>query len=338
MIRRLSLAAIVVGIVSQIAGLAVDSILHARNASLAESEGVLSLSNPGHLLFAGGLALAMLGAGTLLTAPLLARRRPGIRGLALASVPAAVLLALSGGSFAIAAQNGGLSGGHHHDSAAHTHGDSPASLITAEALAHSHDSAAAPAQAGDLSRHDHGAEVNVSWEQLRDINAILDTARAATEKYQDVAVARRDGYIQVTQVIPGLGAHFVNAALMASGTFDPAHPAILLYDRAPDGGFELVGVSWTSPKRAGVDTPPPSVFGQLGTWHYHTNLCFGLAGGAPSVSANTAAACRASGGAFLRETPWMIHAWLFRPSPEGVFSHENSSITGTPTTITAARP
>src|SRR4029078_12281210 len=77
MIRRLSIAAIVAGILSQIAGLAVDSILHARDASLSEREGVLSLGNPGHLLFAGGLALAILGAGALLTSPLLARRKPG---------------------------------------------------------------------------------------------------------------------------------------------------------------------------------------------------------------------------------------------------------------------
>jgi hypothetical protein len=164
---------------------------------------------------------------------------------------------------------------------------------------------------------------------------MLSRARAATEKYQDVNLARSDGYLQVTQVVPGLGAHFVHPGLLASGVFDVEHPAILLYDRALGQEFELVGVSWSLPKKLGDETPPPPHFGALGTWHYHTNLCFGARGGNPSVNVSTAAGCRAAGGAFVRETGWMVHAWIFRTSPEGVFSHQNSTIRGVGPTVQA---
>jgi hypothetical protein len=329
MARRLSLGAILAGIVAQCLGLALDAVLHARDAGLAGRESVLTLSNPGHLLFAIGLALTVLGGASLIMAPV-RRGRAGARAIALGALPAAAVLALAGGSFAIAARSGGLAG-HQHPAAAADH---PAHVESAsgqqdapQASAHSHGSVGA-AGSVDGSRHDHGAEVNVSWEQLREIDGMLTAAKEATEKYRDVNVARADGYLQVTQVVPGLGAHFIQPALIAAGAFDVTHPSILLYDRAGDGGFELVGVSWMLPKRAGDETPPRAFFGALGTWHYHTDLCFATQRGGPVVRTGTAAECRAAGGAWVKETGWMMHAWLFRPSPEGVFSHQNSTIKG----------
>jgi hypothetical protein len=242
-------------------------------------------------------------------------------------LPVIVIVALAGVSFAVAAQNGGL-GGHSHTEETHPH-DSPPAAEPPVAHSHPPTPVAANPSATDVSRHDHGVEVNVSWEQLREVDGLLTRAKAATDQFRDVNAAYAAGYIQVTQVVPGLGAHFVQPALLAAGRFDVEHPAILLYDRAADGGFELVGVSWSMPKRPGNDTPPPAPFGDLATWHYHTDLCFSQRAGSPFVSANTAAACRAQGGAWVRETGWMMHAWLFRPSPEGVFSHQNSSIKGT---------
>lgn len=324
--RRPALIAIVSGVIAQLGGLALDSVLHARDASLVEREGVLSLSNPGHLLFAAGLALTVLGAAALLVGPRAVwGRRGGVRGLAMATLPALAVVALAAATFGVALRSGSTQG-HAHPPTTGTQGSAPGA---AAAAAHGHDAGAAPATGStDSSRRQPGADINVSWEQLRAIDTMLTTARDANAKYRDVAVARADGYIQVTQVVPGLGAHFVQPALMASGVLDPAHPPILLYDRGADGGFELVGVAWTMPKRAGVETPPASPFGALGAWHYHTDLCFDLRSGAATVSAQAAAGCRAGGGTFVRETPWMLHAWLFRPSPEGVLSHQNSTITG----------
>ncbi|HZU77985.1 MAG TPA: hypothetical protein VFA70_14555 [Dehalococcoidia bacterium] len=317
---------------AQLAGLALDSYLHARDATLAAREGVLTLSNPGHLLFALGLALAILGAGALLLDPLWRCRRPGALAASLAVLPVVGVLVLSADAFAFVARTGGLDA-HEHAApsapVAASHDHALSTPAAAAGVAHDH-SATTAAAVADASRHQHGDEVNVSWDQLREIDRLLQTAKDATEKYRDVNAARADGYLQMTQVVPGLGAHFVNPRLVGAGTVDIAHPPILLYDYAPDGGFELVGVSWTLPKKPGDDTPPDSPFGPLAVWHYHTDLCFDARSGSPVVSAKGASACRASGGLFLPQTPWMVHAWIFRDSPEGVFSHENSTITGRP--------
>lgn len=335
MSRRVSVGAIVAGVVMQLLGLAADAVLHARDATLAEREGVLSLGNPGHLLFVAGLALCGLGACSLLVPR---GRRPGRWGLARAVAPAAAVLALSGATFAVAARSGGLDGHAHVHVAeeAQARGDAVAPHahgVAVAAPAPVHDHGTAPDQTVvtvEGSRHQHGTEVNVSWDLLQSTNQVLSTAKAATEKYRDVSVARAEGYVQVTQVVPGLGAHFIQPGYLAAGVFDPSHPAILLYDRDAAGAFELVGVSWTLPKKPGAETPPDSPFGPLAVWHYHTDLCFGLRGDSPTVAESTAAGCRATGGTFVKETPWMVHAWLFRASPEGVFSHENSTITGRP--------
>jgi hypothetical protein len=320
--RRISLIAVVSGVIAQLTGLALDALLHARDDTLAAREGVLTLSNPGHLLFALGLALTVLGAATMLTPMAVTTGRRGA-GVVIAALPAVAVLTLAGGAFTVAVASGGLTSHPHpaHTHETHVHQEEQATgQGAATPVPHTHAQPAAAAStttAVDGSRHEHGVEVNVSWEQLREIDQMLTRAKAATEKYRDVNLARAEGYIQVTHVVPGLGAHFVHPGLLAAGVFDVERPAILLYDRAPGEEFELVGVSWSLPKKPGDETPPPAYFGALGTWHYHTNLCFGARGGSPRVSVNTAAGCRAAGGAFVRETGWMVHAWIFRPSPEG---------------------
>ncbi len=335
MIRRLSLPAVLLGAVLQLAGLMVDAVLHGRDATLAQREGVLTLANPGHLLFALGLSLCLAGACLLVLAPLLSRQRRRAGGAILAVAPVAAVATLAIAAFVVVERSGGLSG-HQHDTAAsvtdHGHdAEEHAGAAGDPNHNHAHPDATGGATAAtlDAAAHQHGNEVNISWEQIRQIDAYLVAAKAATEKYRDVRLARADGYRQVTQNVPGLGAHFTHAGLLAQGTFDPERPQILLYDQLADGSFELVGVSWALPKRPGNDTPPFPYFGKLATWHYHTNLCFGARAGSPVVAISTPEGCRAAGGAHVKETPWMVHAWLFRESPEGVFSHENSTIKGT---------
>ena len=178
----------------------------------------------------------------------------------------------------------------------------------------------------------HTEEDNASQEQLSEIDRMLDTAKAATEKYRDVDLARADGYRQVMGALRGTGAHFVNQQYLDEGGFDVAHPEVLLYDHADDGSLELVGVAYMLPQRSD-DEAPPTYFGPLAEWHehdFHRPCLTTRTWGHPVTINSTEADCRATGYVYIPPKFWMLHVWLFRPGPEGVFSHENSTIEGPP--------
>ena len=282
-----------VGVLLQLAGLALDAVLHAADPTLASREGVFALGNPGHLLFAAGLGLTVLGVSMALLDQLIRKShaRAWTRGL-----PAVVVLA------ALALAGTALVG-------------------IAPGRGHTHD---VVGDAGDT----HGDEVPVTWEQLREIDHILTAAKTATEKYRDLDAARADGYLQMSPVLFELGAHFVNQQILDEGVFNVERPTILLYGFAAGGGLELVGVSWALPKSP--DAMPPAYFAPLAHWHEHnfTNRCIGTGGPAAFMRAQplTEEECRRQGHVYFAGEHWYVHAWIFRPSPEGVFSHRNSTV------------
>lgn len=60
----------------------------------------------------------------------------------------------------------------------------------------------------------------------------LDAVRAATRKYRDVALARKDGYEEISPYVPGMGFHFSNPELFAANENedgDLTTPPILVY-------------------------------------------------------------------------------------------------------------
>lgn len=179
---------------------------------------------------------------------------------------------------------------------------------------------------------DHTHETDVSDEQQREIDRMIDTARAETEEYRDVERARADGYRQVMGALTGTGAHFINQQHLDEGGFDVARPEALLYDRADDGSLELVGVAYMLPRQSN-DEAAPTYFGPLAEWHEHDfrHPCLTTRPwGHPLTLDSTEADCRAAGYVFIPPKFWMLHVWLFRYSPEGIFSHENSTIEGPP--------
>jgi len=173
--------------------------------------------------------------------------------------------------------------------------------------------------------HEHGSGVPVTYEELTKTTELLGTARKATAKYQDVRVAEADGFRAIGPDVPGMGIHYVASR---SGGFDIERPSILLYEKnaASAGGYALVGVSYLLSGEPDADGQPknPPFPKSLASWHRHSNLCV-----FPdrSVKGNLSEAdCVAKGGKFNALTQWMIHAWIWKDSPTGVFSPTNPKV------------
>jgi len=87
--------------------------------------------------------------------------------------------------------------------------------------------------------------------------------------------------------------------------------------------LRLVGVSYLFVAPGAADEQPanPPFPKALASWHKHNNVC-GLPDNSASVDL-TESQCTARGGRFTPETSWMVHAWIWKGSPTGVFSPTN---------------
>ena len=171
--------------------------------------------------------------------------------------------------------------------------------------------------------HTHGEPGPVSPAQRVVLKRQLAAAKAASAKYKDIEVAKADGYFQVTQFIPGIGLHLANLRI-PKNTFDPARPQVLLYQPDENGNLKLAGVAYEFDHLN--DTPPVGFAGGSDVWHYHSDLCF-QKGGSVTIAKDDAS-CKAVGGiAFQKQTSWLLHAWIWSPHPNGVFTEYNPKVT-----------
>jgi hypothetical protein len=123
----------------------------------------------------------------------------------------------------------------------------------------------------------------------------LQQARAATAKYRHLDKALKDGYIDIDVVIPGMGYHFMNPDLV-DGTFDIRKPEILVYNIDEDGVYQLVAVEYAIPLALSPMAPE------------------GFTGDGDVWSANTEVEL------------WLLHAWVWKYNPLGVFSPFNPDV------------
>jgi hypothetical protein len=174
--------------------------------------------------------------------------------------------------------------------------------------------------------HQHGLAVPVSYAELTGTATLLETARHSTEKYKDVRTAEADGYKAIGPDVPGMGIHFVGP--YGGSSFDVERPAILLYekDSSAAGGYSLVGVSYLFTAAEGPDGQPenPPFPKTLAQWHRHINICV-LADRSAHTNLSESQ-CTTQGGHFTAETQWMIHAWIWKDSPTGVFAPTNPTV------------
>ena len=151
----------------------------------------------------------------------------------------------------------------------------------------------------------------------------LNTIRESTKRYLDVEFAKADGFVQSTDEVPNMGAHFIHPLRSLDGIFDPSLPEILLYTADSEGEWELVGTSFVQPINAVGPDHPETFVGPLDNWHVHYELCTGPRFQSRSSSEEE---CKQDAGNWVPSYGWMIHAWVWVDNPLGVFTMWNPNI------------
>lgn len=141
----------------------------------------------------------------------------------------------------------------------------------------------------------------------------LAAARAATARFHDLNVAQANGYALLVDAkhiacidnppVGAMGVHYVNGALVSSGTIDALKPQALVYEPAENGKLRLVAVEYIAFQQAWDDThnAAPMLFGQQFMLTTAPNR-FGL----PAF--------------------YSLHAWIWKNNPSGMFSTWNPQV------------
>lgn len=127
----------------------------------------------------------------------------------------------------------------------------------------------------------------------------LKQARSATARYSNIANAFADGYENTAfLVMENMGYHFRKPQLI-DAEFDFRKPEILVYNKKPNGNFELVAVEYAVPIDPQNPTTPPQGFtGDADKWDFNT----------------------------LNSGLWTLHAWVWQSNPDGVFEMFNPQV------------
>ncbi len=148
------------------------------------------------------------------------------------------------------------------------------------------------------------------------IRAAVDAAK----QFPTTDAAAAAGYVQSSTQLAGIGTHWVKWSLVDE-PFDPARPAMLLFDQSTLHPPRLAGFSyWVRSASA-----PDGFVGPNDVWHRHSGLCF-THGFLVREDVPTVAACD---GDWLNGSDlWMLHAWV-APNVEntaGVFAARNDAL------------
>jgi hypothetical protein len=137
---------------------------------------------------------------------------------------------------------------------------------------------------------------------LADGQADVAPARQGTARFHPVEHAEAAGYVSTLDLLGcfenpgtgGMGLHYVNFGLV-DGTVEAAAPEALVYEMRADGTLKLVGLEYLVPADLVDPANPPDLFGQH--FHPHPVLPF-----------------------------WVLHVWIWRPNPDGMFEDWNPSV------------
>lgn len=160
--------------------------------------------------------------------------------------------------------------------------------------AHAHAMAARPQAAASAQEAKAGALVRI--------------VRESTERFQDVEVAKAEGYALQFGCVSGsdsgaMGMHFVNGPLVGDGELDVTRPEIVIYEPLPNGKLKLIGADYLVLADAwnAKHASPPELMGQL--FHlFDAPNRFGL----PSF--------------------YTLHVWAWKDNPTGAFVNWHANV------------
>jgi len=160
------------------------------------------------------------------------------------------------------------------------------------------------------------------------------------EQYRNINDAIADGFVQVTQWIPGQGRHMVKTNGGVGGAlggqddiFIAGEPESLLYspDNTVPGGWRLGGAMWIMPINQ-VPIVPEGFTGNEDAWHYHNGLCLHSNGFALAENVTEAYCYQIGGNIWIERAGWLVHLWNYNLNPIGRFVEINDYLTAGPTT------
>ena len=147
----------------------------------------------------------------------------------------------------------------------------------------------------------HGSQQVVASSGDARIAADLERLRSATRSFQNLDSAVAAGYPRdvpeclVHEHHGAMGYHHVNRGYLTP-TINIEHPQILLYERKPDGAYQLNGVEFIIPYRLySRDSVPQIVMGQK--MHHEDTLNI-----------------------------WYLHVWAWTNNADGVFANFNPAV------------
>jgi hypothetical protein len=175
---------------------------------------------------------------------------------------------------------------------------------------------AALASAGPaVHRHDMATMGGTTSQALA---AQLADARVATARYaNNLALAKKQGYGVITQMIPDMGWHFMNSKIT---TFDVTKPPILVYGKR-GSSWQLVAFEWVFPKKPPKPPLPGATYGSFGAACHYKDGTFVFQADQSACAPKSPQSGAAFG--FWHPDLVTLHVWAWYPNPAGVYSGMN---------------
>jgi hypothetical protein len=161
------------------------------------------------------------------------------------------------------------------------------------------------------------AAVGDSTAQAKLALAVAD-ARFGTAKYvDDLARAKKDGYVVITRHIPSMGWHFLNPK---APDFNPSRPQILVYIKR-GSRWQLGAVEWVFPEKPAKTPVPGATYGSFPAACHYIDGTFAFA----DAEADCAVTSPETGANFGFWHPLLVtlHMWVWYPNPDGLFAGTN---------------